>query len=105
MSEDKQQQKRKFLRVLSPDLYRYITDKFEELHNIHAYDIQADAIKEETGLHLRLQFGDQFAHQEERFFTFDAIEERSTELEEFVKSTADKCQEVMIADYFKMMKP
>ncbi|UJL46684.1 hypothetical protein KFZ58_01615 [Virgibacillus sp. NKC19-16] len=105
MNEDKQHRRRKSLRVISPDLYWYITGKFEELHNVHTYDIQADAIKEETGLHIRLKFGDQFAHQEEQFFTFEAIEEQSTELEGFVKSTADKCQEVMVADYFKMMNP
>ncbi|WP_449354608.1 hypothetical protein ACUL41_16825 [Virgibacillus natechei] len=102
---DEQHQQRKALRVISPDLYRYITGKFEELHNIHIYDIQVNAVKEETGLHIRLQFGDQFAHQEEQFFTFETIEEQSAELEEFVKSAADKCQEVMVADYFKMMNP
>ncbi|MBP1969923.1 hypothetical protein J2Z83_002031 [Virgibacillus natechei] len=105
MSEEKQHKIRKNLRVLSPDLYRYITSKFEEFHNIHTYDVQVDVIKKETGLHIQIRFGDQFAHAEEQFFTFEAIEEPDAEFEEFVKSTADACQKVMVADYFKMMKP
>ncbi|GAB3060219.1 hypothetical protein [Virgibacillus ainsalahensis] len=105
MTEDTQQKKSKFLRLVSPKLYNYILNQFEDEYNIHSYDFQAEGIKEETGILVLLRFGEQYTHIKEHFFSFEAIKEEKDELDEFVKEAGEYCTEILIADYYKMMEP
>jgi len=105
MEEKVQMKKGKFLRIVSPKLYNYLTTRFEEDFNIHPYDMQLEGIENEKGVFLLLKFGDNYAHVIEEFFSFPTIDEAGEELENFVKESGEACKEIMIADYFKMMEP
>ncbi|MGM8364955.1 hypothetical protein ACLIBG_05650 [Virgibacillus sp. W0181] len=103
---DKTEQKTaKGLRVIDPKLFRYIVNKLNDSHNIHSYDIEALAVKEASGLTITLRYGENYAQSKEAFFSFEIINNRSEELNAFIQEAADECKEVMVADYFKMMKP
>lgn len=105
MTEANEQKTRTLLRIVNPELHQEVADIFFEKHNLHPQDFQADVIVEETGYHLRIKFGENFKAASEIFLTFTEIESNSEKLTTFVKETADTCQEIMVKDYFKMMKP
>lgn len=92
------------LRVVSPLLYQSILIELEK-QNIHSYDVQIDAVKGNKGIHIILKYGESFTHQKEQSFTNHAIEKNSSEIAEFVKKAGETCKEVMINEYFKMMRP
>ena len=92
------------LRVIAPDIYQIITSELEK-QNIHSYDVQINAIKKEQGLQIILLFGENFTHKKEQFFTHEAIKNFSDEIIAFAKETGESCKEVMISEYFKMMRP
>ncbi|MUV36731.1 hypothetical protein JNUCC1_00535 [Lentibacillus sp. JNUCC-1] len=102
---DQTTQKAKSLRVIAPQLYKDIINAMTAKHNIHSYDIQATAIEKKDGLTIILRFGEEFAHTQEAFFTHETIKDRGEELNQFIQETADICKDVMVKDYFKMMKP
>ncbi|GAA0444652.1 hypothetical protein GCM10008983_22580 [Lentibacillus halophilus] len=93
------------LRIILPELYHFITTELENRYNIHKYDIQANAIKEESGYKVILYYGDGFAHQMSRSLTNDVLHNKREALTEFLEEAGESCKEVMIADYFRMMKP
>lgn len=105
MTETNEQRTRVLLRIENPDLHQLIADIFYDAHNLHPQDFQADVIVEETGYHLRIKYGEQFRVESEVFLTFTDIENESEELISFIKKTANTCQEIMVKDYFRMMKP
>lgn len=91
------------LRLVLPKLYEILSTELENLH-IHSYDYQANVIEENKGYEIILRYGDGFQKSESTFFTSEMIENGSKELLDFIKSAAQSCKTVMIADYFKMMK-
>jgi len=105
LAENKQKKVSKPVRIVNPDLYNIIADTFFETHNLHPHDFQADLSEESEGYQLRLSFGEQFRASEEIFLTDEDIDEKSDKLTSFLKETANTCREVMVKDYFKMMKP
>ncbi len=106
MKEEKMinKERTKSLRVVFPQLYQSILAELEKL-NIHSYDMQINAEKQKDGVRLILQFGENFTHQKTQFFTYEAIENNSSEMTKFVKVTGEACKEVMINEYFKKMRP
>ena len=97
-------QKEKPLRIISPHLYNTIVSELE-IYNIHSYDVLMNGNKGEEGIQITLQFGEDYAHQETKFFSFKEIEEVADDFIQFIKKVAETCKEAMIADYFKMMAP
>lgn len=95
----------KSLRVIDPKLFKYIVHELNERHNIHSYDIETLAEKEAAGLNLTIRYGENYSHSKEAFFAYDTLKERADDLNDFIHEVADNCKEVMVADYFKMMKP
>ncbi|MGY0691712.1 hypothetical protein ACW2QC_02825 [Virgibacillus sp. FSP13] len=91
------------IRILFPKLYEYIETELENLH-VHPYDIQANIAEEGSEYRILIHFGDGFAHTKSQLFTLEAINQLDTQITEFIKELGEKCKEVMIADYFKMMK-
>lgn len=91
------------LRIVLPDLYKDIVDKLKEQH-IHAYDIQASAVKKENGFEVFIRFGEGFTQKQSQYFTYEAIEKTDQAITNFVEGIGKACKEIMIADYFKMMK-
>lgn len=92
------------LRAVSPTFYRYLVSAFESFH-IHPYDIQANAIIQGDEVEVILRFGEDFHQTERRAFTLDTIEKGSQDITDFIKETGEVCKNVLIADYYKMMKP
>ncbi|WP_404452293.1 hypothetical protein LG329_18285 [Virgibacillus necropolis] len=102
-SEEKTSKPERSIRAIAPELYANIISELENAH-IHPYDIQANAVKEDGGYKLIIRFGEDFAHTESEFFSFQSIERMDTDLTEFVKKIGEACKQVMIQDYYKMMK-
>lgn len=99
MSHEKQW----MLRAVSPDLFDKIISELEKYH-IHLNDIQANVIKKEDGLEVIVLFGENFNQSKSRFFTNETVENQYEDIQRFAYDIAEACREVMIADYFKMMK-
>ncbi|ALX47904.1 hypothetical protein [Lentibacillus amyloliquefaciens] len=104
-SEQTRPAREKPMRVILPDLHHEITKQLEEQHNIHPYDIQTKVTESNSGYQVTIYFGDSFAHRESQHFSSEAIENKDPVLSEFVEKIGDTCKEVMIADYYKMMRP
>lgn len=105
MVEKTDQKSSKSLRVIDPKLYRFIVDELNRRHNIHSYDIQILAKKIESGLTMTFKYGEDYAQSKEVFFEFKTLNDRNSELTDFIHGLADDCKSVMIKDYFKMVKP
>lgn len=101
--EDNVTQKEQPIRIIFPKLYKHIASELEEIH-IHPYDIQANIQGEGSSYRVILHYGDGFAHTESQLFTAAAIDQLNQELTAFIKETGETIKQVMIADYFKMMK-
>ncbi|RYG71840.1 hypothetical protein EU245_12840 [Lentibacillus lipolyticus] len=104
-SEQAASSKGQSLRIILPELYSFITTKLEEHYNIHPYDIQVYAAKETSGYKLIFYYGDGYARQKTQSFTDKVLKNFDTELLEFIEAVGESCKEVMIADYYRMMKP
>ncbi|HLQ71726.1 MAG TPA: hypothetical protein VK142_07970 [Bacillota bacterium] len=96
-------EKQRMLRAVSPDLFNVIISELEK-YNIHLNDIQANVIIKEDGLDVIVLFGEHFNQTKSRFFTHESIESQFEDIQRFAYDIAEACREVMIADYFKMMK-
>lgn len=97
------QEKEWILRAVSPELFEHITAELEK-SNIHPNDIQANAIKKDDGLDVTVRFGDNFGQTRSQFFAYADINSNHESINTFANDIAEACREVMIADYFKMMK-
>ncbi|WP_188205551.1 hypothetical protein [Alkalibacillus aidingensis] len=105
MSQKETKEKSQSLISVSPKLNREIVSRLEEQYHIHSYDIQANAIKKENGIHILIYFGEHFTHKEDAFFTYEQINQISDEIKEFIEKTGEACKQVLIDDYYKMMAP
>ncbi|KWZ78736.1 hypothetical protein [Heyndrickxia coagulans] len=97
----KQQEKPLF--SVPPPLYHTFMQTFE-LHHIHLYDADPAGVEKENGIEVVLRYGDRFQHETRKCFSFSDIENKAPEVAEFFKQAAESCKEVLIADYYKMMK-
>lgn len=93
------------LQIIDPKLYRYIVEELNDRHNIHSYDTEILATKEDSGLTIIIKYGENFTHSKEELFIYETLKNRGDDFIKFVHEVADECKEVMIAEYFKMMKP
>jgi hypothetical protein len=89
---------------VSPKLYRYITSELEKKYHIHSYDLQADAILKENGIHILLRYGEHYNNEKDQFLTHEMLENKKV-LETFVEEVGEVCKQVMIDDYFNKMTP
>lgn len=102
--KESQTDKQVSLRVILPNLYNYMTAELESRFNLHPYDFQVSAMKEVGGYNIIIQFGDGFAHNHTEFFSYETIQKTDSEIDKVIEKIGESCKEVMIADYFKMMK-
>lgn len=93
----------KSLRIVEPKLYSMIVDELED-QNIHSYDVQMMASEIEEGIQLVLRYGGSFQHEKRKFFTYDSMKNES-EIQHFAQEIGKACEEVLINEYFKMMRP
>ncbi|MEN1969420.1 hypothetical protein WMZ97_15260 [Lentibacillus sp. N15] len=101
--EDKNNSKERSLRIQFPKLYNHIAAKLEDYH-VHSYDVQIN-VKEEESYHcIVLHYGNGYSHHLSQVFTPKQMYEMDTEITDFVQKSVDTIKEVMVADYFKMMK-
>jgi hypothetical protein len=96
-------QAEKMMRIVAPNLYNQIVTILEE-DNIHPYDIEANVIEETSGFKVVIRFGEGFTQERSEVFSYKSIEDMDTEITEFIHSISEECKQVMVSDYFKMMK-
>lgn len=93
------------LRSLSPKLYEYMIEKFDEKFHIQPYDLQINAVKEKNGFNIIVKYGERFDHQSEQFFSLESVEKRDESVMQFIQEAGEACKKVLIDDYFRMMTP
>lgn len=93
------------LEILDSTIYRYIIEALYEKQNIHSYDVEILATKEDTGLIITLKFGENFSHSKKGFFQYESLKELDEDFVKFIDEVTEECKKVMVAEYFKMMKP
>jgi len=93
----------RMLRVISPHLFEQITAELEK-YNVHLNDIQANVVEKDDGLEVIVLFGEHFSQSKSHFFGHSESDFDEVEIKQFANTVAEACKEVMVADYFKMMK-
>ncbi|MBP2258534.1 hypothetical protein [Virgibacillus alimentarius] len=102
-AEKKQASSERMMRIVSPNLYNHVTAELEKM-NIHSYDIEANVIEEDSGLQVIVRFGEGFTQERSQLFSYDTVTALDKDIDTFIKSIGEDCKQIMIADYFKMMK-
>lgn len=92
------------LRSYSKLLYEVMKEELL-VSNIHSYDVRPFVDEVSEGVHIHLFYGEDYAHESKGLFTAEQVNQIDEEVKQFFNEIGKKCQEVMIADYFKMMKP
>lgn len=102
-SENEKTPKERSLRICFPKLYRQIVTKLEDFH-IHPYDLQINIKDKKGSYQLILHYGKGYSHTVSQHFTAVQLNEMDPGIIDFVLQNVDAIKEVMVADYFKMMK-
>lgn len=92
------------LMMLSPYLYQQLTDILEK-ENIHSFDIEAYGLKLKDHLEVEVRFGEAYQKAMKETFPLAVLKEKNEEYLNFCKNIGETCKEIMIQDYFKMVKP
>lgn len=92
------------LMILSPNLYQQLIDSLET-ENIHSFDIEAYGLKTKDHLEVEVRFGEEYQKVMKETFPLAILKEESEEYLNFCKNVGETCKEIMIQDYFKMVKP
>ena len=93
------------LEIVDSTTYRYIIEALYEKQNIHSYDVEILAREEDTGLMIILKFGENFSHSKKAFFQYETLKKLDEDFVKFIDDVTEECKKVMVAEYFKMMKP
>jgi hypothetical protein len=92
------------LRAVNSKLFQLLQAELDAQH-IHSYDIEAIGAKKEDGTEVTLKYGDAFRHVKSQYFSNSSIEANDPAISQYFKEVGEDCQKVLVADYFKMMKP
>ncbi|TMN23077.1 hypothetical protein [Lentibacillus cibarius] len=92
------------LRTMYPSAYKCLIEKLQE-HNIHSFDVQATARKKDAYVSVSVRFGERFGQEKIQDFPEKALHETDSDFAAFCEEVQKTCKEVLIADYFKMVKP
>ncbi|WP_138417515.1 hypothetical protein [Aquibacillus sediminis] len=104
MENQSKQTNRQLLRVAYPETYGLLMAELSK-HHIHAYDVQATAKKVDQYVEIQVRFGEDFSKEQTQTFREKEIKQKSEEITNFFKQVGETCKEILIADYFKMVKP
>jgi hypothetical protein len=91
------------IRIVLPKLYDFLNIELEKFH-IHSYDYQANMVEKRDGYEIILRFGEGFTQTLSQFFKYEVIEEKGQDLLDFIQLSGESCKNILVADYFKMMK-
>jgi hypothetical protein len=94
----------KLLRFAAPFLYHKMLEIFSR-HHIHSYDIHATVSESDEALQITLRFCTDFSETFTQEFSLQTASEPNEEVIGFFEEAAHKCKSLLVADYYKMMKP
>jgi hypothetical protein len=94
----------KLLRFAAPNLYKKMLDVFSS-HHIHFYDVHATVSETDDALQITLRFCTDFSETFTQEFNRETAAEPDDLVTEFFEEAAQKCKGLLVADYYKMMKP
>ncbi|GGE50397.1 hypothetical protein GCM10011391_31420 [Pullulanibacillus camelliae] len=92
------------LRVISPSLYSILIDEFKKAH-IHPYDIELSAVKQSEGVLVIIRYGEQFLQSSTHLFKKNRTNKLADEDISYLEEIVAACKRMLMADYYKMMKP
>ncbi|MEX1029483.1 MAG: hypothetical protein WDZ91_05480 [Paenibacillaceae bacterium] len=73
--------------------------------HLHPYDVKASVIAGEGGFLIVLRYGEGLAQSKQQFFDDEALAQLSEQITLFYKEAAELCKKMLIADYYKLIKP
>lgn len=92
------------LRFYNTDLYQILLNQLTHFH-IHPHDMEASVQRKESKYTVILRFGEEFSHEQTKDFIDEDFIHGKENIIEFFFISAKQCKEVMIGDYYQMMKP
>jgi hypothetical protein len=79
-------------------------ESFSAFH-IHPYDVQAVLLKKENGYDVTIRFSSDFSQVVTAHFSYEQAAHPDEEVTRFFENAANQCRSVLMAEYYKMIKP
>ena len=94
----------RLLRFAAPELYNRMVEILSTYH-LHPYDVHATLLKNENGLDVIVRFTADFSQLVTANFSMEQATHPDEAVTGFFEEAAARCKALLIADYYKMMKP
>jgi hypothetical protein len=94
----------RLLRFGAPELYNKMVETFSAYH-LHPHDVHATLVKSENGLAVTLNFTADFSQSLSANFSLEQAADPDEAVSRFFEGVAERCKGLLIADYYRMLKP
>lgn len=91
------------LRFAAPKLYGKMMETFSK-YNLHPYDTESSALKKEDGMDITLKLAGSNSVVATTHLTRKQIEQPDEDVVSFFETSAEECKNLLIKNYFKMIK-
>lgn len=91
------------LRIAAPNLYNKMLESFSK-YNLHPYDTESSVIKNQNGMDITIKLAGSQSMLATTKITAKQANEPDEEVISFFESSAEKCKNLLIKNYFKMIK-
>lgn len=91
------------LRIAAPKLYGKMMETFSK-YNLHPYDTEGSVLKKENGMDVTLKLAGSHSVVSTTYLSKKQIEQPDDEVERFFETSAEECKNLLIKNYFKMIK-
>lgn len=91
------------LRIAAPNVYERMIETFSK-HNLHPYDTEGTVIKKEDGFDISLRLAGSSTSVGTKHISLTQAEKPDEEVTNFFETSAEECKNLLIKNYFKMIK-
>lgn len=91
------------LRIGAPRLYERMMEAFSK-HRIHPFDTEGKVVKKKDRIHITLTLAGSTSPLATKEFTLQQAKEPDQEVISFFEGTAEECKNLLIKNYYKMIK-
>lgn len=91
------------LRIAAPNLYDRMIETFSK-YNLHPYDAQGTVMKKGDGLDISLRLAGSNTSIATKHISLGQAEQPDEEITAFFETSAEECKNLLIKNYFKMIK-
>lgn len=91
------------LRIRAPRVYARMIETFSK-YNLHPYDAEATVIQNDNGLDISVKLAGSLTNLGSKHISMKQAEEPDDEVNAFFETSAEECKNLLIKNYFKMIK-